>query len=74
MSTTIPPSEPPEPRTNEAIWTKPLIATLSLSLFIGVLGVAWWTRDQQALSLLTGAVISNMTIVIGYYFGSSAQK
>ena len=60
------------PRSNEAIWTKPLIASISLSLFVAVLGVAWWTGDKQSLGMLTGCVVSNLTIVIGFYFGSSA--
>jgi len=48
-----------------------------LVLFARALGVVWWANKEAAFNLLIGAVISNATTVIGYYFGSSsgsAQK
>jgi len=63
--------------TPEPFWAKPSIGIFSLVLFALALGVVWWANKEAAFNLLIGAVISNATTVIGYYFGSSsgsAQK
>ena len=63
--------------TSEPFWAKPSIGIFSLVLFALALGVVWWAKQEAAFNLLIGAVISNTTTVIGYYFGSSsgsAQK
>lgn len=60
------------PRTPEAIWTKPLIATYTLALLLGVLVVAMITNNHDAVMLITGAVVTNGGAVINYYFGSSS--
>jgi hypothetical protein len=56
----------------EPAWAKPSIGIYSLSLFVLGLGVAWWSKNDTALNLMIGAIISNATTVIGYYFGSSS--
>lgn len=66
-----PPDKTPAPAA-EPRWAKPIIGAYSLTLFAAALGVAWWAKDDHALMLMIGAVISNSTIVVGYYFGSSA--
>lgn len=56
----------------EPTWAKPSIGIYSLALFLAGLGIAWWTKNDTAFNLLIGAVISNATTVIQYYFGSSS--
>lgn len=63
-TTTQPPAEP--------TWAKPAIAIVTQLLFVACLGVAWWTKNDQGLALMIGAVIANATTVFGYYFGSSS--
>ena len=65
-------SPTPAPANGEPAWAKPGIGVYSLTLFVIGLGVAWWANDRTALDLMIGAVISNATTVVGYYFGSSA--
>lgn len=71
-------TQPTTPQaTQEPVWAKPGIGVYSLTLFAAALMVAWWAKSDTALNLMIGAIISNATTVIGYYFGSSsgsAQK
>jgi hypothetical protein len=69
MSGTTPPNPP---LSNEAIWAKPLIGGLTLGLFVLMLGAALYTKSDQSVLLLTGAVVSMTSTVVGFYFGSSA--
>lgn len=73
-----PPSTPPSATpTVEPYWAKPSIGIFSLTLFMVALGVSWFAKTDTAFNLMIGAVISNATTVVGYYFGSSsgsAQK
>ena len=57
---------------SEPLWAKPSIGVYALGLFVVAMGVAWWAENDTALTLLTGAVVTNATTVINYYFGSSA--
>ena len=57
---------------SEPVWAKPSIGVYALGLFAVAMGVAWWAENDTALTLLTGAVVTNATTVINYYFGSSA--
>lgn len=58
--------------TSEPRWAKPSIGVYSLTLFVLALGVAWWLKNDTALNLMIGAVISNASTVVNYYFGSSS--
>lgn len=69
MSATTTPAATQQP---EPIWAKPSIAVYSLSLFVLGLGVAWWAKNDSALTLMEGAIVANATTVISYYFGSSS--
>jgi hypothetical protein len=72
---TLPPTLPtPAP---EPSWVKPSIGIFSFGVFAAALFVTWQFNKEAAFNLLIGAVIANVTTVIGYYFGSSsgsAQK
>jgi drug/metabolite transporter (DMT)-like permease len=64
---------PPAPVTMaEPSWAKPSIAFFSLALFAAGLGVAWWAKNDNALAIMLGAVVSNVTTVIQFYYGSSS--
>ena len=71
-TTTTPTTTPPAPTPSEPIWAKPSIGVYALLLFLAALGVSWWAKNDTAFNLLTGAVISNASAVINYYFGSSS--
>lgn len=67
----------PQPKATRAAsvepsWAKPAIGILNLCLFIAALAVVILLKNTEALSLLIGAVITNASTVINYYFGSSA--
>ena len=66
-----------QPAPSEPFWAKPSIGIFSFVVFAAALFVTWKTDQKEAFNLLIGAVIANVTTVIGYYFGSSsgsAQK
>jgi hypothetical protein len=59
---------PPEPS-----WAKPSIGIFSFVVFAAALIVTCrYAEMKETFSLLIGAVIANVTTVIGYYFGSSS--
>ena len=67
---------PPAPA-SEPAWAKPSIGVYSLTLFVIALAIAYVAKNDTALNLMIGAIITNGTTVVGYYFGSSsgsAQK
>jgi hypothetical protein len=65
---------PPAPATpsSEPVWAKPSIGIYALTLFVLALGVAVYAKNENGIALMIGAIISNATTVIGYYFGSSS--
>jgi hypothetical protein len=66
-------SSPASPAsTTEPLWAKPGLGIFSLALFGAGLALSWWYNKEQAFNLMIGAVISNATTVVGYYFGSSS--
>src|SRR5215472_14280320 len=75
-SASAPPA--PQPAPPEPSWAKPSIGIFSFAVFAAALIVTWrYPEMKDAFNLLIGAVIANVTTVIGYYFGSSsgsAQK
>jgi len=60
------------PPTHEPIWAKPSIGIFSFVIFGAALVATWLYNKDAAFNLLIGAVIANVTTVIGYYFGSSS--
>lgn len=52
-------------------WLQPSLGILIQAIFVAALGIAYVSGDTNALTLMYGAVISNATTVINYYFGSS---
>jgi hypothetical protein len=53
-------------------WSRPVIALFSLVIFAVAFWVAWGNKDAQTFSILVGAIVSLVSSVAGYYFGSSA--
>jgi hypothetical protein len=66
------PPTPPSPPPPEPSWVKPSIGIFSFVIFAAALFVTWKFSQTAAFNLLVGAVIANVTTVIGYYFGSSS--
>ena len=52
-------------------WSRPVIALFSLAIFAVAFWVAWINKDTQTFSILVGAIVSLVSSVAGYYFGSS---
>ena len=65
-------ASPTPASTAEPAWAKPGLGVYSLTLFAVALGVAWYAKSDNALLLMIGAVITNATTVVNYYFGSSS--
>jgi hypothetical protein len=75
--TPTPAPTPPQPTPPEPFWAKPSIVFSRLSSSALLFFVTWQYGKEPAFNLLIGAVIANVTTVVGYYFGSSsgsAQK
>ena len=60
------------PNGSEPAWAKPAIAIGSLLLFLAMVIVSIVTKNEQALSMLVGSVITMATTAVSYYLGSSA--
>jgi hypothetical protein len=70
-----PPPSAPLPQTLAAQvmeWSRPVIALFSLLIFAVAFWIAWVNKDTQTFSILVGAIVSLVSSVAGYYFGSSA--
>jgi hypothetical protein len=52
-------------------WSRPVIAVFSLSIFALAFFVAWKNSDGPTLNILVGAIVSLVSSIAGYYFGSS---
>lgn len=48
------------------------ISVLAMGAFLGCLVLAFAHGDENAKSLMVGAVIANATTAVGYWLGSSA--
>jgi hypothetical protein len=62
---------------SEPAWAKPAVAIFSIVVFVGMMVVAYLTKDQSMIMLLGGSAISMATTAVSYYLGSSsgsAQK
>jgi hypothetical protein len=77
LGTNVPPPPPPSSETGER-WTdvwRPAIALFGLAVF----GVAFWvtmmadkdTEISKSFPILVGAIVSLVSTISGYYFGSS---
>jgi hypothetical protein len=54
-------------------WSRPVIAIFSLVIFALAFFIAWQKLpDTATLNILVGAIVSLVSSVSGYYFGSSA--
>ena len=53
-------------------WSRPVIALFSLVIFALAFWIAWGQKDTGTLNILVGAIVSLVSSVSGYYFGSSA--
>jgi hypothetical protein len=53
-------------------WSRPVIAAFSLGIFALAFFVSWQRSDAATLNILVGAIVSLVSSVAGYYFGSSA--
>jgi hypothetical protein len=53
-------------------WSRPVIAVFSLGIFALAFLIAWQKQDAATLNILVGAIVSLVSSVAGYYFGSSA--
>jgi membrane protein implicated in regulation of membrane protease activity len=54
-------------------WSRPAIAFFSLVIFALAFWIAWQKLpDSGTLNILVGAIVSLVSSVSGYYFGSSA--
>lgn len=60
------------PPGSEPSWAKPVVALGSMSVFVGMVIVAYLTKDQQMMTLLGGAVIGMASQAGNYYLGSSS--
>jgi hypothetical protein len=53
-------------------WSRPVIAVFSMSIFALAFFIAWQKSDASTLNILVGAIVSLVSSISGYYFGSSA--
>lgn len=75
MSTTITTQTPAVQQTDTVATISRLsVSVLSLVVFMAALGVAYWTKNETAMNLMVGAVISNATTVVNFWLGSSQSS
>ena len=65
-------AEPVTPPTTASLWGAPAISIYTLTIMIGAMAIAWLTKNDNAMTLLTGAAIANATTIINFWVGSSA--
>jgi steroid 5-alpha reductase family enzyme len=53
-------------------WSRPVLAIFSLVIFSLAFWISWEKNDSSTLDILVGAIVSLVSSVSGYYFGSSA--
>lgn len=70
MSATQTPIIPPPDKT--ATVSKLAVSIAAQVVFFACLGIAYWTKDSNAISLLVGAAVANSTTVVNYWLGSSS--
>jgi hypothetical protein len=51
-----------------------VVSVLVAAAFFLAYGVAYYTKDQSNISLLTGAVIASFSTVVNFWMGSSASS
>lgn len=51
-----------------------MISVIAELLLAVAIGVAFWTDDKESRLLITGAIISNATTVVGWWVGSSKSS
>ena len=73
-----PPVVPPAPTLADRVmeWSRPVIAVFSLAIFALAFWIAWGlargdAKDTKMLDILVGAIVSLVSTISGYYFGSS---
>lgn len=70
------PSPPPDQTLAARVmeWSRPVIALFSLAVFALAFWIAWQMKDNDPtiFSTLVGAVVTLVSSIAGYYFGSSA--
>jgi hypothetical protein len=71
---TAPPVVAPAPQIANAGWGAPITAVFSLLLLLAGLGVAYLTKDDQAILILLGIIGTNATTAVHYYLGSSRSS
>jgi hypothetical protein len=71
--TQSPPPPPPTLAERVMEWSRPVIAFFGLAIFAVAFGLAWMRSDKDAttFSMLVGAVVTLVSTISGYYFGSS---
>lgn len=72
MSTTVTTTPgTPAPIDNVATISRLSVSVMSLVVFMVALGISYWTKNDTAMNLMVGAVITNATTVVNYWLGSS---
>ncbi len=66
------PSPTPPWASKAAELSRLIIAAFGLAIFLAAFVFAWWKDDGHTMSILVGAIVSLVSSISGYYFGSSA--
>lgn len=65
---------PPPASLNEIKTPAGLVSIYSLTLLMAGLGVACYLKNETAINLIIGAIITNAGTVVNYYMGSSRSS